>query len=109
MGRSAGDKNPSESLRTLIRLIAAFALAFAPFAIAAMAGAALLANESALQRDQALIENALNRNIARVLSEQKSVAWWDESYQNIVQSFNKKWIDEEIGSYLEGYGHDEVY
>ena len=78
-------------------------------AIIAYAGTA--ANRSATDRERTLLQNALNRGIARALSEQKSVAWWDDSVAKITDAnIDLEFTDSNFGVFLtETYGHDEVY
>ncbi len=78
-------------------------------AIIAYAGSA--ANRSATERERTLLQNALNRGIARALNEQKSVAWWDDSVVKITgASVDLEFTDSNFGVFLtETYGHDEVY
>ena len=78
-------------------------------AIIAYAGSA--ANRSATDRERTLLQNALNRGIARALNEQKSVAWWDDSVTKITgASIDLEFTDSNFGVFLtETYGHDEVY
>ena len=78
-------------------------------AIIAFAGSA--ANRSATERERTLLQNALNRGIARALNEQKSVAWWDDSVVKITDtSIDLEFTDSNFGVFLtETYGHDEVY
>lgn len=86
--------------------IAAFGLAL----IAIIAFAGISANRSAVERDKSLVDNAINQNIARVLSEQKSVAFWDDAVQKIALNWDQGWIREEFGTYLtETYGHDQIF
>ncbi len=78
-------------------------------AIIAYAGTA--ANRSASERERTLLQNALNRGIARALNEQKSVAWWDDSVVKITDAaIDLEFTDSNFGVFLtETYGHDEVY
>ena len=78
-------------------------------AIIAYAGTA--ANKSASERERTLLQNALNRGIARALNEQKSVAWWDDAVTKITdESVDLPFTDSNFGIFLtETYGQDEVY
>jgi diguanylate cyclase (GGDEF)-like protein len=78
-------------------------------AIIAYAGTA--ANKSASERERTLLQNALNRGIARALNEQKSVAWWDDAVTKIsAESLDEDFVNSNFGVFLtETYGHDEVY
>jgi diguanylate cyclase (GGDEF)-like protein len=79
--------------------------------LAIIAYAGMAANKSASERERTLLKNALNRGIARVLNEQKSVAWWDDAVTKITNShIDFPWVDSEFGIFLtETYGQDEVY
>ena len=68
------------------------------------------ANSSATAREEALLGNAMNRSILRMLNEQKSVAWWDEAYTTITNPDpSPEFLDSEFGIFLsETYGHDVV-
>jgi diguanylate cyclase (GGDEF)-like protein len=78
-------------------------------AIIVYAGTA--ANKSATDRERTLLQNALNRGIARALNEQKSVAWWDDSVTKITDTnIDLTFTDSNFGVFLtETYGQDEVY
>ena len=68
-------------------------------------------NASAVERERILLQNALDRGIARMLSEQKSVAWWDDSVIKITdETVDIEFTNANFGVFLtETYGHDEVY
>ncbi len=67
-------------------------------------------NNASLEQERTLLVNALNRAIARTLSEQKSVAWWDDSVLKITpENVDLTFTDSNFGIFLtETYGHDEV-
>ena len=65
-------------LRRLTGIIGAAIAFFGILLLAVIAYAGRSANETATDRERTLVENALNESIARALSEQKSVAWWDD-------------------------------
>ena len=69
------------------------------------------ANQSAVERERTLLDNALNQSIARVLNEQKSVAWWDDSVLNITDdAIDLDFVDANFGIFLtETYAQDAVY
>jgi len=69
------------------------------------------ANESAVERERTLLDNAFNQSIARVLNEQKSVAWWDDSVLNITDdAIDLDFVDANFGIFLtETYAQDAVY
>ena len=101
----------SGDLRSLTRTIG-FAIAFFGLVLVAIiAYAGWSANETATERERTLVENALNGRIARVLNEEKSVAWWDEPITKITdKAADFDFADTEFGMFLtETYGHDEVH
>jgi sensor domain CHASE-containing protein len=75
-------------LAQLTRLVGLTIALFSGTLVLIMAAAGWWGNHSALQKDRGLIENALNEGISRVLSEQKSVAWWDDAVLNVSREFN---------------------
>ena len=79
--------------------------------IAVIAWSGLSANSNAIERERALVQNALDQSIIRVLNEQKSIAWWDDAVVNVGQhGVNSEWADVQFGMYLsETYGHAEIY
>ncbi len=94
---------------TMLTAVGITLAGLALLAIIAYAGSA--ANRSATERERTLLQNALNRGIARALNEQKSVAWWDNSVVKITDaSIDLEFTDSNFGIFLtETYGHDEVY
>src|SRR4051794_32215300 len=105
--------NVGEPAGDLKRLTTAIGIAIAFFGITLIciiAYAGWSSNRAAVETEVKLLEKAINQSIARVLSEQKSVAWWDDSVKNIEETFNPEWVDLEIGLFLvETYGQDDVY
>ena len=98
----------------LARLTALGAGALAFFGavlLAIIAYAGWSANQTSFERESTLTENAINQAIARTLSEQKSVAWWDDSVLNISdQKIDIDFVDANFGVFLtETYAQDEVY
>jgi diguanylate cyclase (GGDEF)-like protein len=79
--------------------------------LAVIAYAGWSSNQIATERERTLLENALNQSIARVLNEQKSVAWWDDSVLKITdEAIDLDFVDANFGIFLtETYGQDEVY
>lgn len=76
-------------------------------AVVALSGGAM--NRAAQTTEEHFITRELERTIAGVLDEQKSVALWDEAVVRI-RARDMDWLDAEIGAYLNGsYGHDEIY
>jgi diguanylate cyclase (GGDEF)-like protein len=98
-------------VRRLLAVIAVALCFFAVLILATIAFAGWSANETATQRERILVENALNRTIARTLDEQKSVAWWDDSIVNMREgAINFDFLDANFGYFLtETYSHDEVF
>ncbi|MGH9694522.1 MAG: hypothetical protein ACRD5Z_10295, partial [Bryobacteraceae bacterium] len=70
-------------LRRLTTMIAVAIAFFGVLLLAIIAYAGWKANDTAVERESLLVENALNESIARALNEQKSVAWWDDPITKI--------------------------
>jgi len=98
-------------LRRLTKLIMAAIVFFGLVLLAVIAYAGWSSNQIATERERTLLENALNQSIARVLNEQKSVAWWDDSVLKITdEAIDLDFVDANFGIFLtETYGQDEVY
>jgi diguanylate cyclase (GGDEF)-like protein len=79
--------------------------------LAIIAYAGWSSNQISTERERTLLENALNQSIARVLNEQKSVAWWDDAITKITdEAIDFDFVDSNFGIFLtETYGQDEVY
>jgi diguanylate cyclase (GGDEF)-like protein len=101
----------SGDLRRLTRIIGASITFFGVVLLAIIAYAGWSANQTATDTEQTLVENALNHRIARMQSEQKSVAWWDEPINKIKdKAVDFDFADTEFGIFLtETYDHDEVH
>jgi diguanylate cyclase (GGDEF)-like protein len=95
-------------LTTLIGVAIAF---FGMLLLGIIAYAGWSSNQSAVERERTLLDNALNEGIARVLNEQKSVAWWDDPIIKITDEvIDLEFTDANFGVFLtETYGQDEVY
>ena len=104
-------KHFSGDLRRLTRTIGIAIAFFGLVLVAIIAYAGWSANETATDTERTLVENALNHRIARVLNEEKSVAWWDEPITKITdKAVDFDFADTEFGIFLtETYGHDEVH
>ena len=104
-------KHFSGDLRRLTRTIGVAIAFFGLVLVAIIAYAGWSANETATERERTLVENAINRRIARVLNDEKSVAWWDEPITKITdKAIDFDFADTEFGIFLtETYGHDEVH
>ena len=98
-------------LKRLIVLTASFLALFAATLLAVIAYAGWSANQTAVERERMLVENALNRSIARNLDEQKSIAWWDDAVLHTRKGkMDLDFLDANFGYFLtETYGHQEVY
>ncbi len=102
--------SPRNDLQYLTRAVGFAIGVFGSLVIGIMLYAGIVANRSALDRDKVLLDNAFDQSISRVLNEQKSVSWWDDTVKNTVVKFDKDWIDWNVGTFLtETYGHDEIY
>jgi diguanylate cyclase (GGDEF)-like protein len=102
---------PADALRrfaTAVATIQAFVLLVL---VAVIIAASLFMNKSAFTAQSELIDNALDQYVGRVISEQKSIAFWDDAAINLSpEKFNLAWAKVEVGAYLaETYGHQEVY
>lgn len=98
-------------LRRLTTLIMAAIIFFGLILLAIIVYAGWSSNQIATERERTLLENALNQSISRVLNEQKSVAWWDDSVIKITdEAIDLDFVDANFGIFLtETYGQDEVY
>jgi hypothetical protein len=98
------------NLRRLTLVLGSAILIFGLTLLAIIGFAGWSANHSAVERDKNLVQNALDESVARILSEQKSIAWWDDAVINISKTFNSEWAEENFGVFLaETYSHDEIY
>ena len=104
-------KHFSGDFRRLTRTIGVAIAFFGLLLLAIIAYAGWSANQTATEIERTLVENALNQRIARVLNEQKSVAWWDDAVTKITdKDIDLDFADTKFGIFLtETYGHDEVY
>jgi diguanylate cyclase (GGDEF)-like protein len=108
---SRTDQVLSGNLRRLTTLISVAIAFFGLLLLAIIAYAGWSANQTAVDRERTLLGNALNQSIARVLNEQKSVAWWDDAVLNITdEAMDIDFVDANFGIFLtETYSQDEVY
>jgi diguanylate cyclase (GGDEF)-like protein len=104
-------KTYDEDLRRLATLSGAGITIAGLVLLAIIAYAGWASNQSATARESTLLQNALNRGIARALNEQKSVAWWDDAVVKITDAhIDSDFVNSNFGVFLtETYGHDEVY
>ena len=67
-------------------------------------------DQEAIARQQALIDNAFTTRLGRAVGELRSVAWWNDTVTYTApESFDRGWLDREIGSYMvESYRHDRL-
>jgi diguanylate cyclase (GGDEF)-like protein len=107
---SPAGSGKERDLRRLTNLSAAAIALAGAVLLAVILYAAWTANTSAARREQALLENAINRGIMVTLNEQKSVAWWDDAYRAVTSSEpSLEFLDSEFGIFLsETYGHDVI-
>jgi diguanylate cyclase (GGDEF)-like protein len=98
-------------VQRLTKTIAGAIALFGLLLLAIIAYAGWKANKTATERESMLVDNALNEQIARVLNEQKSVAWWDDPVIKITDKvIDLEFADANFGIFLtETYGQDEVY
>ncbi|MGE3143793.1 MAG: putative bifunctional diguanylate cyclase/phosphodiesterase, partial [Hyphomonadaceae bacterium] len=98
-------------LTRLMLIISGGLVFFAAVLIAVIVYSGVSANRAAVERERQLVENALDRSVIRVLSEQKSVAFWDDAVAAVsLHGLDTAWIDVQYGAYLnETYGHDEIF
>src|SRR5215510_8557348 len=102
-------KKPHQ-LRGRTFIISATIALFGTALLATIGAAGWSANRFAAQSEHELVSNALNHSVAKVLSEQKSVAWWDEAVKRIETDPSSDWVKTEFGVFLtETYGHSEIY
>jgi diguanylate cyclase (GGDEF)-like protein len=101
----------SGDLRSLTKIIGVSITFFGILLVAVIAHTGWTANEAATKTERTLLKNAFDQSIARVLDEQKSVAWWDDSVLKITdKAVDLEFTDANFGIFLtETYGHDEVY
>ena len=105
------DQLLSSDLRRLTTLISVAVAFFGMLLLAIIAYAGWSANQTAVDRERRLLDNAFNESILRVLNEQKSVAWWDDPVIKITDdAIDLEFTDANFGVFLtETYGQDEVY
>jgi diguanylate cyclase (GGDEF)-like protein len=102
---------PADALRRFATAVAAIQAFVLLVLVAVIIAASLFMNKSAFTAQSELIDNALDQYVGRVISEQKSIAFWDDAAINLSpEKFNLAWAKVEVGAYLaETYGHKEVY
>lgn len=110
MDHKASTNGTERDLRRLTWIIGV-AIAFAGvLLIVVIAYTGWMSNASEVAAEEARVENALNRSIAAVLDQQKSIAWWDDAVINIEHKLDLDWVDANFGYFFtESYGHDEIY
>ena len=66
-------------------------------------------DERSVDRQIRLAAVAMERQIAQVPYAQESVAIWDDAIVNTRQRFNKSWLDNNLGTWMnEYYGFDAI-
>jgi diguanylate cyclase (GGDEF)-like protein len=102
--------NKERDLRQLTNLSAAGIALASLLLLGVILYAAWTANASAAKREQALLENAVDRGIMTTLNEQKSIGWWDDAYRAVTsQTPDIEFLDSEFGIFLsKTYGHDVI-
>jgi diguanylate cyclase (GGDEF)-like protein len=105
-----GDGKDARGIKRLIVPIAGVLLSLACVLVYMLFYAAHQMDRSAIERQQALADNALSVRLVQSLSELRSVAWWDEM---VVKSrnadFDPDWLDVEVGVFVTtSYAHDRI-
>ncbi len=105
-----GDGKDARGIKRLIVPIAGVLLSLACVLVYMLFYAANQMDRSAIERQQALADNALSVRLVQSLSELRSVAWWDEM---VVKSrdadFDPDWLDVEVGVFVTtSYAHDRI-
>lgn len=70
--------------------------------IIALIAFANIADQSARQREQELVQNGLSGLLDEHARRPTAVTLWDEAVRNLDVSFDPEWTDSNIGDYLEG-------
>ena len=70
--------------------------------IIALNAFANIADQSARQREQELVQNGLSGLLDEHARRPTAVTLWDEAVRNLDVSFDPEWTDSNIGDYLEG-------
>lgn len=67
-------------------------------------------DRASVDRQRALVDNAISLRLAQSLSELRSVAWWDEMVlKSRADQFDANWLDIEVGVFVTtSYAHDRV-
>lgn len=97
-------------LRRLIVPISALLAGLATLLIIILLYSANSMNQSAVQAQRALINNAFTLRLVQSLSELRSVAWWDEMVvKSRSDGFDQEWLDVEVGVFVTtSYKHDRI-
>jgi diguanylate cyclase (GGDEF)-like protein len=106
-------KSPGANVVTVRRLIAPMAgllLVLAAALIYVLVYSANSMDRSAVERQQAQMDNAFTLRLVQSLSELRSVAWWDEMVvKSRTRGFDGDWLDLEVGVFMTtSYGHDRI-
>jgi diguanylate cyclase (GGDEF)-like protein len=71
--------------------------------------ATMRADQDALLRQTAFVENGLNDAVAAMMREQESVAVWDDAV-TFAKAHDQQWMDENLGEWMSSYyGHDRIF
>lgn len=111
MAAGSRDGKAARGIRRLIVPIFGALIALAFVLVYVLFFAADRMDKSAIERQQALADNALSVRLVQSLSELRSVAWWDEM---VVKSrkaeFDANWLDVEVGVFVTtSYSHDRIF
>ncbi len=107
----ADDPQRKEKLSRLIALIGGIVALVGAFLLCVIAFAGWSANFASLTQERQLIENQIDQQIARILSEQTSIALWDPAVvATSPDTFDDGFVEREFGIFFsDTYGHDEVF
>jgi diguanylate cyclase (GGDEF)-like protein len=94
-----------------MRQISALLWVLAVLLVSVVGYSAHTMNETSIERQKALIDNALSLRLSQSLSELRSVAWWDEAViKTRKQDFDPAWLDIEVGVFVTtSYAHDRLF
>jgi diguanylate cyclase (GGDEF)-like protein len=71
--------------------------------------ATMRADQDALLRQTAFVENGLNDAVAAMMREQESVTVWDDAV-TFAKAHDQQWMDENLGEWMSSYyGHDRIF
>ncbi|MBU1375703.1 MAG: response regulator [Alphaproteobacteria bacterium] len=74
---------------------------------ALLAGGSQALDDLQVREDRALVTSALDRSLRRIVSDTTTATVWDQAYREFHPGGDRRWADEEIGSYFaNNRGHD---